>query len=68
MVLSLVLHLPIRHLCLATHLDRLVTPVRADFLKVQMFTLEILKFKEVMNKEGMNVTELLLYLWLFFLS
>ena len=31
----------------------------------QMFTLETLKFKEVMNKQRMNGTQLLLYLWLF---
>ena len=68
MVLSLVLDVPIRHLCLATHLDRPVTPVRAEFLKLAMFTLETLKFKEVMNKQRMNATELLLYLWLFFVT
>ena len=68
MVLSLVLDVPIRRLCLATRLDRPVTPVRAEFLKLAMFTLETLKFKEVMNKQRMNATELLLYLWLFFVT
>ena len=33
--------------------------------QTRMFTLETLKFKEVINKETMNGTELLLYLWLF---
>ena len=60
MLLSLVLDVPIRRLCLAIHLDRPVTPVRANFLKLAMFTLETLKFKEVINKETMNGTELLL--------
>ena len=68
MVLSLVFDVPIRCLCLAIHLDRPVTPVRAEFLKLAMFTLETLKIKEVMNKERMNATELLLYLWLFFVT
>ena len=35
--------------------------------ETRMFTLQTLKFKEVMNNERMNATELLLYLW-FFLS
>ena len=34
--------------------------------QTRMFTLQTLKFKEVMNKERMNAMELLLYLWLFF--
>ena len=34
--------------------------------ETRMFTLQTLKFKEVMNKQRMNATELLLYLWLFF--
>ena len=33
--------------------------------QTRMFTLETLKFKEVMNKQRMNGTQLLLYLWLF---
>ena len=33
--------------------------------ETRMFTLQTLKFKEVMNNERMNATELLLYLWLF---
>ena len=65
MVLSLVLDVHIRCLCLAIHLDRPVTPVRADFLKLAMFTLETLKVKAVINKQRMNAKELLLYLWLF---
>ena len=64
MVLSLVLDVPVNHLCLAIHLDRPVTPV-SGVSKTRMFTLETLKNKEVMNKERMNATELLLYLWLF---
>ena len=36
--------------------------------ETRMFTLETLKIKEVMNKERMNGTELLLYLWLFFVT
>ena len=64
LVLSLVLDIPIRHLCLAIHLDRPVTPV-SRLSETRMFTLQSLKFKEVINKERMNSTELLLYLWLF---
>ena len=33
--------------------------------ETRMFALETLKFKEVMNKDRMNATGLLLYLWLF---
>ena len=36
--------------------------------QTRMFTLKTLKFKEVINKETMNGTELLLYLWLFFVT
>ena len=36
--------------------------------ELAMFTLETLKFKEVINEERMNATELFLYLWLFFVS
>ena len=39
LVLSLVLDVHIRHLCLAIHLDRPVTPVRADFLKFECLLL-----------------------------
>ena len=46
--------------------DRPVTPV-SRLSEIRMFTvvsLETLKFKAVMNKQRMNATELLLYLWL----
>ena len=38
---------------------------KSTLSETRMFTLETLKFKEVINKETMNGTELLLYLWLF---
>ena len=66
LVLSLVLDVHIRHLCLAIHLDRPVTSV-SRFPEIRVSTvvsLETLKFKAVMNKQRMNATELLLYLWL----
>ena len=66
LVLSLVVDVLIPHLCLAIHLDRLVTPV-SRLSEIRMSTvvsLETLKFKAVMNKQRMNATELLLYLWL----
>ena len=64
LVLSLVLDVHIRHLCLAIHLDRPVTSV-SRFPEIRVSTvvsLETLKFKAVMNKQRMNATELLLYL------
>ena len=66
LVLSLVLDLHIPHLCLAIHLDRPITSV-SRLSEIRMSTvvsLETLKFKAVMNKQRMNATELLLYLWL----
>ena len=38
---------------------------KSKLSETRMFTLETLKFKDVMNKQRMNATELLLYLWLF---
>ena len=66
LVLSLVLDLRIPHLCLAIHLDRPLTSV-SRLSEIRMSTvvsLETLKFKAVVNKQRMNATELLLYLWL----
>ena len=64
LVLSLVLDVHIRQLCIAIHLDRPVTPVsRLPEIRVStVVSLETLKFKAVMNKQRMNATELLLYL------
>ena len=48
------------------HLDRPVTPV-SRLSEIRMFTvvsLQTFNFKAVMNKQRMNATELLLYLWL----
>ena len=58
------------HLCIAIHLDRQVTSV-SRLSEIRMFTvvsLETLNFKAVMNKQRINATELLLYLWLLVLS
>ena len=63
LVLSLVLDVPIRRLCLAIHLDRPVTLVSRRS-ETRMFTFKNLKFKSQMNNQRMNITELLLYLWL----
>ena len=66
MVLSLVLDLHIRHLCYSHTFGSPSDAGKSRLSETRMFTLQKLKFKEVMNKQRMNATELLLYLWLFF--
>ena len=51
-------------------MDRPITSVsRLSEIRMSTFaSLETLKFKAVMNKQRINATELLLYLWLLVLS
>ena len=67
MVLSLVLDVPIDSSFMFSHTFGSPSDAgKSRLSETRKFTLETLKFKEVINKQRMIDTELLLYLWLFF--
>ena len=61
MALSLVLDVPITF-------ESPSDAGKSRLSEILMFNLQSLKLKEVMNKQRINATELLLYLWLYFVT